>query len=104
MSRNPFLDLGFPPEEATALHIRSQLAAALEYHIDRKGWSQIEAARALRVPQPTISKIVHSRIEKLSIEFLIKLMVRADLSVRISVGRPVSARRRAHHAAAIAGN
>jgi predicted XRE-type DNA-binding protein len=37
MSRNPFLDLGFPPEEATALHIRSQLAAALEHHIERKG-------------------------------------------------------------------
>jgi len=99
MSRNPFLDLGFPPEEATALHIRSQLAAALEHHIDRKGWSQIEAARALKVPQPTISKIVNGNIEKLSIEFLIKLMVRADLPVGISGGRGVSRRRRAHHAA-----
>jgi predicted XRE-type DNA-binding protein len=71
MSRNPFLDLGFPPEEAAALHIRSQLAAALEYHIERKGWSQTEAARALKVPQPTVSKIVNGNIEKLSIEFLI---------------------------------
>jgi predicted XRE-type DNA-binding protein len=53
MSRNPFLDLGFPPEEAAALHIRSQLAATLEYHIERKGWSQAEAARALKVPHPT---------------------------------------------------
>ena len=102
MSRNPFLDLGFPPEEAAALHIRSQLAAALEHHIDRKGWSQTEAARALRVPQPTISKIVNGNIEKLSIEFLIKLMVRADLPVRISGGRAVPARRRAHPAAATA--
>ena len=99
MSRNPFLDLGFPPEEATALHIRSQLAAALEHHIDRKGWSQIEAARALKVPQPTISKIVNGNIEKLSIEFLIKLMVRADLPVGISGGRGVSGRRRTHNAA-----
>ena len=40
MSRNPFLDLGFPREEAIALHIRAQLAAALEQHIERKGWSQ----------------------------------------------------------------
>ena len=101
MSRNPFLDLGFPPEEAAALHIRSQLAAALEHHIDRKGWSQTEAARALRVPQPTISKIVNGNIEKLSIEFLIKLMVRADLPVRISGGRTASARRRAQQADAI---
>jgi predicted XRE-type DNA-binding protein len=102
MSRNPFLDLGFPPEEAAALHIRSQLAAVLEHHIDRKGWSQTEAAKALRVPQPTISKIVNGNIEKLSIEFLIKLMVRADLPVRLSGGRAVSARRRAHQADAIA--
>jgi predicted XRE-type DNA-binding protein len=79
MSRNPFLDLGFPPEEAAALQIRSQLAATLEYHIERKGWSQTEAARALKVPQPTVSKIVNGNIEKLSIEFLIKLMVRAGL-------------------------
>src|SRR5581483_1097531 len=102
MSRNPFLDLAFPAEEATALHIRSQLAAALEHHIDRKGWSQSEAARELRVPQPTISKIVNGKIEKLSIEFLIKLMVRANLPVGISAGRSVSARRRTHHAATIA--
>ena len=101
MSRNPFLDLGFPPEEATALHIRAQLAAALEHHIDRKGWSQSEASRALKVLQPTISKIVNGNIEKLSIEFLIKLMVRADLPVKLSGGRAVSLRRRTHEAPAV---
>jgi predicted XRE-type DNA-binding protein len=102
MSRNPFLDLGFPPEKAAALHIRSQLAAALEYHIERKGWSQTEAARALKVPQPTVSKIVNGNIEKLSIEFLIKLMVRAGLSVSISGGRSASGRRASHPPAASA--
>jgi predicted XRE-type DNA-binding protein len=102
MSRNPFLDLGFPPEEAAALHIRSQLAATLEYHIERKGWSQAEAARALNVPQPTVSKIVNGNIEKLSIEFLIKLMVRAGLPVSITGGRSTRGRRAAHHSAATA--
>jgi predicted XRE-type DNA-binding protein len=79
MRRNPFVDLGFPPEEAAALHIRSQLAAALEYHIERKGWSETRAARALKVPRPTVGKI-----EKLSIDFLIKLMVRVGLPIKIS--------------------
>lgn len=87
MSRNPFLDLGFPPEEAAALHIRSQLAAALEQYIERKGWSQTEAARELKVPQPTISKIMNGNIDKLSIEFLIKLAVRVGLPVNVSTGR-----------------
>lgn len=87
MSRNPFLDLGFPPEEAAALHIRSQLAAALEQYIERKGWSQTEAARELKVPQPTISKIMNGNIDKLSIEFLVKLAVRVGLPVSVSAGR-----------------
>ena len=103
MSRNPFLDLGFPPEEAVALHIRSQLAAALEHYIERKGLSQTEAARSLKVPQPTISKIVNGNVEKLSIEFLIKLMVRAGLPVGIAGGRAASARRTGHHLASTAG-
>jgi predicted XRE-type DNA-binding protein len=105
MSRNPFLDLGFPREEAIALHIRSQLVARLEQHIERKGWSQAAAARALKVPQPTISKIVNGNIDRLSIEFLIKLMVRAGLPVgitgaRASPGRSTARRRTGHPSAA----
>jgi predicted XRE-type DNA-binding protein len=100
MSRNPFLDLGFSREEATALHIRSQLAATLEQYIARKRWSQAEAARALKVPQPTVSKIVNGNIEKLSIEFLVKLMVRAGLPVSVSSGRGRHAMHMSHRSAA----
>lgn len=100
MSRNPFLDLGFPKEEATSLHIRSQLAATLERHIEHRGWSQKEAARNLKVPQPTISKIVNGNIEKLSIEFLVKLMVRAGLPVHVFSGRGSRATRTIHRSSA----
>ena len=100
MSRNSFLDLGFPREEAIALHVRSQLAAMLEQYIGGKGWSQIEAARALKVPQPTVSKIVNGNIDKLSMDFLVKLMVRAGLPVHVSGGRAGSARRSSGHSAA----
>ena len=102
MSRNPFVDIGFPPDEAAVLHIRSQLAAALEDHIERKGWSQTEAARALKVTQPTVAKIVNGNIEELSIEYLIKLMVRAGLPVSITDGRSAPGRRPAHHSAVTA--
>lgn len=91
MSRNPFLDLGFSREEAAALHIRSQLAATLEHYIAQKGWSQAEAAKTFKVPQPTISKIVNGNIEKLSIEFLVKLAVRIGLPVNVSAGRTARA-------------
>jgi predicted XRE-type DNA-binding protein len=94
MSRNPFLDLGFPREEAIALHIRSQLAATLERYIEQKGWSQMQPARELHVPQPTISKIINGNVKKLSIEFLVKL------TVHVSSGRASHARRMTHHSAA----
>jgi predicted XRE-type DNA-binding protein len=100
MSRNPFLDLGFPREEAIALHIRSQLAATLERHIKQKGWTQTQAARELHVPQPTISKIVNGNVEKLSIEFLVKLTVRAGIPVHVSSGRASHARRMTHDSVA----
>jgi len=45
MSKNPFLELDFPADEAAALHIRSQLAAMLELQIQREGWAQVAAAR-----------------------------------------------------------
>ena len=100
MSRNPFLDLGFPREEAIALHIRSQLAATLERYIEQKGWNQTQAARELHAPQPTISKIINGNVERLSIEFLVKLTVRAGIPVHVSSGRASRARRMTHHSAA----
>jgi len=39
------------------------------------------------VPQTRVSKIVNGNIDKLSIEFLVKLMVRAGLPVDVTSGR-----------------
>lgn len=91
MSRNPFLDLGILPPEATSLHIRSQLDAVLERHIERKGWSPSDASRLLRVRQTTINKIVNGNSENLSIESLITLLNRVSLYVGLSVSRAPSA-------------
>ena len=68
-------------------------------------WSQTAAARALKVRQPTISKMVNGNIDQLSIEFLIKLMVQAGLPAgitgeRASPGRSMARRRAGHPSAA----
>ena len=52
---------------------RTRLATAIEQHIERKGWSQMLAARTLELPQPAISTGVNGNIEKLSIECLIAI-------------------------------
>jgi predicted XRE-type DNA-binding protein len=100
MSHNPFLDLGFSREEAVTLQIRSQLAVTLEQYIERKGWSQSQAAQTLKIPQPTVSKIINGNTDKLSVEFLIKLMVRAGLPIEIHSGRIRQRTRRAPRATA----
>lgn len=90
MSRNPFLDLGFPPEDAAALHIRSQLVATLEHHIDRKGWSQTAAARAphtrdglsQRHLNQLVSNVGRATVTKLIPKELTKWEKTRDISVR----------------------
>ena len=71
----------------------------LDRNIDAASTDVLEAINAAQgqlpknLPnQPTIRKIANGNIEKLSIEFLIKLMVRAGLPVGISSGRKSSSR------------
>lgn len=46
---NVFLDLGFPPEEATILAMRSQLMGELRIKIRDMEWTQAEAAQVLGI-------------------------------------------------------
>ena len=64
-SGNVFLDLGFPPEEATVLAMRSRLMCELELLICNKAWTQAEAAKVLRVSQARVSDLVRGKWENL---------------------------------------
>jgi hypothetical protein len=44
------------------------------------------AARKFAVPQPTISKIINGDVRKLSIEFLVRLLVRIGIPVAMQTG------------------
>lgn len=77
---NVFEDLGFDPEEASLLAVKSRLLAALaEYvaHFRR----QEDAAQALGVSQPRISEIAQGRLSKFSTDLLIRLCERAGIEV-----------------------
>ena len=45
--RSVFYDLGFDEAEARVLEMRADLMAALRDHIEKKGWTQSEAAKKL---------------------------------------------------------
>lgn len=74
------------PELATIHALRSDLALQISRHVQRLGERQLVAARRLGIPQPTLSKIVNGRVNELSLELLIRIAVRAGLSVVLQTG------------------
>lgn len=75
------------PDIATVQALRSDVALQIARHIKRSNQSQISAARQLGVPQPTLSKIMRSKVDKLSLELLLRIAVRAGLSVVLQTGK-----------------
>jgi predicted XRE-type DNA-binding protein len=75
------------PGMATVQALRSDLALQIARLIKRHGHNQLEAARRLEIPQPTVSKIMNGRVSELSLELLIRVAVRAGLPVVLQTGR-----------------
>jgi predicted XRE-type DNA-binding protein len=76
-----------PSDEATIQSLRRDLALQLSRVARRLGDTQVAAALRLGVPQPTLSKIINGRVSDLSIEFLLRVAVRAGLPVTLQTGR-----------------
>ena len=84
-SGNIFLDLGFPPEEATVLQMRSEVMADLRKFIKSKKLTQAKAAEMLGISQSRVSDLVRGKWDKFSLEMLIALATKAGM--RISLKR-----------------
>lgn len=74
-------------ETATVHALRRDLAWQISKAMKTRGSSQRSLAAELRLPQPTVSKILNGRIESLSLELLLRLAVRLELSLVIQTGR-----------------
>jgi len=86
-SGNVFVDLGFPPEEVTILTMRADLMAQLRLLIERKGWTQAQAASALGVSQSRVSDLVRGKWDKFSLDMLLMLAARAGLQPRLKLAK-----------------
>jgi predicted XRE-type DNA-binding protein len=86
-SKNVFRDLGFGPEEAENLRIRSALMILLTEHIQGAAMTQKEAAEGLGVTQPRISDLMRGKIDVFSIDTLIAMLSRLGMKTTIRVGR-----------------
>lgn len=82
-SGNVFHDLGFPPEEAQHLKIRSDLLIQLQKLIASRGLKQSETAKILRVTQPRVSDLLRGRIDLFSTDALIDVLARFGIRVKL---------------------
>jgi transcriptional regulator with XRE-family HTH domain len=74
-------------DEATIQSLRRDLALQVSRIALRLGETQVAAARRLGIPQPTLSKINNGRVSDLSIEFLLRIAVRAGIPMTLQTGR-----------------
>lgn len=73
------------PAEAENMKLRSALMMALEDHIKRKGWTQVEAARRLGVTQPRVSDLMRGKITLFGLDALVNMVVAAGLHVEMRI-------------------
>ena len=84
-SDNVFRDLGFPEAEAVNLLARSKLMMAIEQAIKERGLTQTEAAKFLGVGQPRLSDLYNGKIERFTVDMLMKWLAKLGKHVSIKV-------------------
>ena len=80
---NVFRDLGFTPDEAERLRIRSDLLIQLQKTIRSQRLKQAEAAKLLGVTQRRVSDLMRGRIDLFSVDTLIDMLARLGIRVRL---------------------
>lgn len=82
---NIFADLGFPPEEAANLLVRTDLMIGMHRIIRRRGLKQREAARLFGVSQPRISDLLRGKLDSFTIDSLVNMLAHAGIRLEVKV-------------------
>ncbi|CAN1511138.1 COG5606 Uncharacterized conserved small protein [Burkholderiaceae bacterium] len=89
-SANVFADLGFDPQEAQNLQLRSQTMIALLQWFNASGLTQAAAAKVLRVTQPRLNQLLKGKIDIFSLDALVNMATSAGMRVGLVI-RPKTA-------------
>jgi len=84
-SGNIFLNLGFPPHEASVMLLRAQLAEALRSWMELNELTQAQTAKRLGIAQPRVSDIVRGKVELMSLDYLVGLCAKARVEVGLKL-------------------
>jgi|688.fasta_scaffold1459261_1 predicted XRE-type DNA-binding protein len=72
-------------EEVISLKLRTQLLLEVKKTIEAKRWSRTKAAAVLKVKAPRVSEIMGLRIDKFSVELLLKYLDRLGKRVNLNI-------------------
>jgi len=93
MSSKVFEDLGFSPEEAAALKLKTDLHTRIVQCASRYSQKQLQAI--LDEPQPRVSDLLRGKMSKFSLEMLViyaeKLGLRTEIRTRKARSRVAAA-------------
>lgn len=73
------------PGQSENMKIRAYLMRSIEGRMIDERWSQKEAAKRFGVDQPRVSDLIHGKIDKFSIDSLVKMAVAAGFQVQVDV-------------------
>ena len=82
-SGNIFADLGFA--DADERMLKAQLAVKITELIERKGWTQARAAKAIGLDQPKVSHLLRGRLSGFSADRLFAILNRLGHSVEVRI-------------------
>jgi predicted XRE-type DNA-binding protein len=71
MKSNVFEQIGFSPEEAASLKMKSELHSQIVKAIKKRGYTQADLQKRLNESQPRVSDLMTGKISKFSLETLI---------------------------------
>ena len=71
--------------EAASLRIRAELMEQIAALVERKGWTQAEAARHCGISQPRMNDLLRGRISKFSLDALVDAATALGCRVRMEM-------------------
>jgi predicted XRE-type DNA-binding protein len=77
-----------PADDSPVTPLKRQLAERIAAHVRRSGQTQVQAADELELTQPRLNALLQGHVELFSLDALVEIAGRMELTVRISVARP----------------
>jgi predicted XRE-type DNA-binding protein len=73
------------PEEAASLKLRAELMLQIAALVEKKGWTQTQAAKQCGISQPRMNDLLRGKISKFSLDALVNVATSLGCRVRMEL-------------------